>query len=404
MIQYDETTICNIPYLKWIEANPIEFDLNMQKRQAIISASEIITLYLEWKRQKQELDQLNHNLNENSKLKVNIEQCAALKVQINDAKNKELEHRRRLVKVSNMVANLLHPNVPLGDSSKDNVILEESGQKITNSMHHEDIAIEMGCWQRSKATELSGSRFVILEGKLAAIERALFQFAVHYLISQGFTELSVPYIVNKKAAFNSGQLPKFEDDYFKVGEQCLIFTGEVPLVNYFANTILKEGPKKVFTFTQCFRKEAGSLGRDTKGMIRLHQFGKVEMVCVTKPNDSDAMHKEMLNHSKQLLNLLKVPYRVVDVCSGDIGFTAARQFDIEAWMPGQGKYVEVASCSNCWDFQAQRAGIKYIVDNNKINAHTLNATAISGRVVAAILENFYLDNNLIIPEVLKPYI
>lgn len=408
----------NSSYLKWIEVNPEDFDKIMIKRKCHIRAIDILKLYRQWRTSKQSIEQINQELNKNNDQITQILRKKEsiptdllnlsnhLKQKVSEEVNNERIHRNELTALGNTIPNLLDAGVPEGSTDEDNIVISEYGARpnIANPMHHEEIAIEMNCWGRKEATNMCGSRFVILGGELAALERALFQFALDYLIRNGFYELSVPYIVNKGAIFNTGQLPKFEEDYFKVEDQCLIPTGEVPLLNYFANTTIDQ-TQKLCTFTQCFRKEAGSLGKDTKGMIRLHQFGKVEMVCITKNEDSHTIHMEMLNHSKKLLELLELPYRVIKICGGDTGFTAALQFDIEVWMPSQNKYVEVVSCSNCWDFQAQRAGIKFKDEKGvKSIAHTLNGTAISGRVLAAILEHFYKNHSLFIPSVIKSYL
>lgn len=411
-----DSNVRNAAYLKWIESNPASFDKMMHNRRSDLRSEKVLKVYQLWRESKQKLDNENSHLNrlsdEIAKIhKTNPEQIPEIKKNVKNIKSyiadlESAEEKKRydLVAVANLIPNILLDDVPFGHSDKDNVEIEVYGDARVTNLHHEDIAIKMGFWHREQAVNMSGSRFILLGGELARLERALCQFALDYLTSCGFYEMSVPYIVNKSALFNSGQLDKFEEMIFAMDNRCLIPTGEVPLVNYFANQILTNVPCKLTTFTQCFRKEAGSLGKDTKGMIRVHQFSKVEMVCVTKPENSNAMHMEMLNHSKKMLEMLELPYRVVKICAGDIGFTAMSQYDLEVWMPGQGKYVEVASCSNCGDFQAQRMNLKYVDnDGKKYFAHTLNGTGLSGRVVAGILENFFIDDKLNIPRVLDSY-
>lgn len=396
---------------KDIIASPEKFNRSMINRNESIMARDVEIVYLEWKDTNAKLESISHELNKLSKdfNKENQARCKELaelkKVCEKDASDK----RDALDQMLYKLPNIIDDSVPLGKNSDDNVALEYHGAKpqILHPMHHEDIASKMGFWHRDEAVNMSGSRFIMLTDKLAKLERTLVQFALSENTKAGFMEVSVPFIVKQSSMYNSGQLPKFLEDHFAFDDYGLISTGEIPLVNYYANKTIDENmlPVKLTTHTPCFRQEAGSLGKDTKGLIRLHQFHKVELVAFTTAIQSEDMHMYMLNHIKHLLNLLGLHYRVVDICSGDIGFTASRQFDVEVWMAGQDKYVEVASCSNCKDFQARRMKAKYTGSNGKSELlHTLNGTAIAcGRIIAAILEHYCHNGEFILPEALRGY-
>lgn len=268
--------------------------------------------------------------------------------------------------------------------------------------------------------KLSGARFTVYKGLGARLERALVNFFINtHADEHGYTELMVPYMVKASALYGTGQLPKFEADLFKLTSQLggedayLIPTAEVPVTNLHREEILEESelPKAYVAFTPCFRSEAGSYGRDTKGLIRQHQFHKVEMVRVTTPQDSDEQHELLTGHAEAILKALELPYRVVRLCGGDISFNARHCYDLEVWMPGQGAFREISSCSNFGDFQSRRMGLRYRPEstdgkkNKPVLAHTINGSGLAvGRTVVAILENYQQpDGSIVIPKVLVPY-
>jgi seryl-tRNA synthetase len=313
------------------------------------------------------------------------------------------------------IPNLLDDSVPFGKSEDDNVEVKKWG-KITEFSFtpkpHEELAAELGILDLDVSAKLSGSRFSYLSGKGARLERALVNFFLDlHTKEHGYTECMVPLMVNSKSMKGTGQLPKFSEDLFKIEERdlWLIPTAEVPLTNVYSDTILDEAMLPVYmcAYTPCFRSEAGSYGKDTKGLIRLHQFNKVELVKFVKPEESDAEHEKLLLNAEKILQMLNIPYRVVSLCSGDIGFGASKCYDIEVWVPSQQKYREISSCSNFKDFQSRRAGIKYRKksDNKSEYLHTINGSGLAvGRTWVAILENFQdKDGRVRIPECLVPY-
>ena len=394
--------------IKYILSNKDEFDHFMKNRNETIRSTDIEDAYIKWRDVNLELEDISAQLNRASKSfdKNKITHCKELTEKRKLLEKVEHEKKNALEYIIERVPNILD-DVPLGKDSSDNMVIDYFGTKpeIHHPVHHEDIAKSLHLWGRDEAVEMSGSRFVLLTGKLAKLERVLGQHVLNMLLDKGFMEMSVPYIVKENSMYNTGQLPKFSGEYFSFEDRCLISTGEIPLLNYFANKTLDNLPIKVTTLSPCFRKEAGSLGKDTKGLIRLHQFHKVEMIAITKPEESHSMHKELLNQVKEILDILELHYRVIEICSGDIGFTAQKQFDIEVWMPSQNNYVEVASCSNCGEFQARRMKTKHIKeDGSKEFVHTLNSTALAcGRIIAAILENHCHAGEFVLPKVLQKY-
>jgi seryl-tRNA synthetase len=244
----------------------------------------------------------------------------------------------------------------------------------------------------------------------ARVERALINFMLDFNRRRGFTEVSVPQLVNRRALEGTGQLPKFEDDLYKIenDELYLIPTAEVPLTNLFQDEIIAENelPIKMCGYTSCFRKEAGAAGRDTRGIIRQHQFHKVELVSITKPGESDAVFEEMVSCASDLLSALELPHRLVTLCTGDLGFSAAKTVDLEVWLPGQNTYREISSVSNTRDFQARRAKIRTKIDNKNLLVHTLNGSSLAvGRTLVAVMENFQNeDGSITIPAALQPYL
>jgi len=309
-----------------------------------------------------------------------------------------------------VIPNIPHFSVPQGNDETNNQEVKKWGKIIKkNSKPHWEIAEKLNIIDFSKATKLSGTRFIMYKNKGALLVRALMNFMIDSHLKNGYSEFLPPLIINKENLFGTGQLPKFKDDLFQLNnEQYLIPTAEVPLTNIYRNEIINfsELPIKMCAYTPCFRSEVGSAGRDTRGIIRLHQFNKVELVQIVDPEKSYDALEELTNNAELILQKLDIPYRVINLCSGDIGFSAAKTYDLELWLPSQMCYREVSSCSNCEDFQARRMETRVSQDNKKVVPHTLNGSGLAiDRVVAAILENFYVeeDNVVNIPIVLQPY-
>ena len=312
------------------------------------------------------------------------------------------------------VPNLLHESVPYGKDENDNVEIKRWGEipKFDFEIKdHADLGVLRGFIDFDQAAAISGSRFSILKGPLAKLERALINFMLDINTKNGYQEIVPPHIVKPQALVGTGQLPKFQEElyYIKDDDLYLIPTAEVPLVNAFKDTILKEDdlPINLTAYTPCYRREAGSHGKDVKGLIRQHQFDKVELVKIVHPDNSYDELEKLLSNAEEILQLLELPYRVVALCSGDIGFSASKTYDIEVWIPSQNKYREISSCSNCEDFQARRANIRFKDKTGKNRfVHTLNGSSLAvGRTLVAIMENYQTkDNRIRIPKVLKDYI
>ncbi len=314
--------------------------------------------------------------------------------------------------------NIPHEDVPVGKDDTENRLEKTHGKPKKFDFKvkpHWEIGEDLGILDFTRAAKLAGARFPLYLGNGARLERALINFMLDTHISHhGYTETLPPFIVNKATMTGTGQLPKFEEDLFKLEglDYYLIPTSEVPMTNIYANEIIDESmlPCKFTAYTPCFRSEAGSYGRDTKGLIRQHQFNKVELVKLTTPETSFEELASLLSNAEKILQLLELPYHVVTLCTGDLGFSATKTYDIEVWMPGQddgGLYREISSCSNCLDFQARRAGIRFRREGTKKldYVHTLNGSGLAvGRTFAAILENYQqTDGSIIIPDVLVSY-
>lgn len=311
------------------------------------------------------------------------------------------------------IPNLPHETVPLGTSEDENQEVKTWGKKAQFSFSprsHDELGEHLGLMDFSLSAKITGSRFVVMKGALAQLHRALTQFMLDVHVKNGYEEVYVPFIVNKESLIGTGQLPKFEEDLFKIDSThgyYLTSTGEVPLVNTVRDRIFseKELPLKLVCHTPCFRQEAGTYGKDTKGMIRQHQFEKVELVWVTDPSTSYDAHEQLTSHAESILQLLELPYRKVSLCGGDIGFTAAKTYDLEVWLPSQDTYREISSCSNCEAFQSRRMKTRIKNGKDMIMAHTLNGSGLAvGRTLVAVLENYQTEQGQItVPKVLQPY-
>ncbi len=329
-----------------------------------------------------------------------------LQVEVNEIKE-------QLTQLSYEVPNILQNNVPIGSDENDNQVIRIEGDPNIfqfTPKSHDELAIDLKLVDFERAAKVSGSRFATFTGLGAKLERAISSFMLDTHVSEfGYQEISPPVVVNTEALKGTGQLPKFVDDQYQIdNELWLSPTAEVQLTNFHSDEILssEDLPLKYCAFTQCFRKEAGSYGKDMKGLIRLHQFNKVELVQFVPVETSDQYLNELLSHAEYILKALKIPYRVVELCSGDIGFSSSKTYDIEVWLPSQNCYREISSCSNFLDFQARRSKIRYRDQNNDIQyIHTLNGSGLAvGRTFAAILENFQDESGIIhIPKVLQRY-
>jgi seryl-tRNA synthetase len=316
-----------------------------------------------------------------------------------------------------LIPNVPHESVPFGKDETENAQIRTFGEIPRFSFeprNHWDIGEDLGILDFESAGKIAGARFALYKGAGAKLERALMNFMLDLHTNEfGYTEVFPPILVNKESMTGTGQLPKFEEDLFKVGDETkgfyLIPTAEVPVTNIHKKEIMNEEDLPVFytAYTPCFRREAGSYGKDTRGLIRQHQFNKVELVKFTRPEDSYTELETLTQNAEEVLKRLGLPYRVVALCTGDIGFSAAKTYDLEVWFPAQEKYREISSCSNFEDFQARRADIRFKRKGKKGTeyVHTLNGSGVAiGRATAAILENFQQqDGSVLLPEVLRPY-
>lgn len=335
------------------------------------------------------------------------------KISLIDAQMREVNES--LQDIALRIPNMLDASVPEGADENDNQELRKWGEIPTFEFEpkaHWDIGEELNILEFERAAKLCGARFTIYKGLGARLERALVNFMLDlHCQKQGYTEMFTPFIVKRDTMIGTGQLPKFEEDMFKFEgrDMYLIPTSEVTLTNMHSGEVLglDELPKYYTAYTACFRAEAGSAGRDTRGLIRQHQFNKVEMVKMTTPETSYDELEKLTNNAEEVLQLLGLPHRVIVLCGGDVGFGAAKTYDVEVWMPSQNQYREISSCSNMTDFQARRANIKFRRDNKSKAEfiHTLNGSGLAvGRTVAAILENFQQeDGSVLIPKALQPY-
>lgn len=336
----------------------------------------------------------------------------ANKIKIADALEVQRVKQEELENIAMSVPNIPDDDVPVGEDEEDNVEIKKvlaPREFPFNPKEHWELAEQNGWIDFERGVKLATSRFSVSFGTGAKLERALINFMLNFNSKRGFEEVSVPSIVNRGALEGTGQLPKFEDDLYKIQDQelFLIPTAEVPVTNLYQDEILSADmlPLKMTAYTSCFRKEAGAAGRDTRGMIRQHQFHKVELVAITKPQDSDKIFDEMVQTASDLLSALELPHRLVTLCTGDLGFGAAKTVDLEVWLPGQNTYREISSVSNTRDFQARRAKIRYKDDKKNTLVHTLNGSSLAvGRTMVAIMENFQNeDGSITIPKVLEPY-
>lgn len=412
--------------IKFIRQTPEAFDAAMKRRGFEPQSPKILELDEKRRAVQTELQAAQSTRNEKSKeigqIKAKGGDAAALMDDVNALKDRmaELEEQERtlgdaLNDILISLPNMQDPTIPDGADENDNVEIRKVGEpKKNNSLakDHTDIGEALGMMDFERAAKMSGARFVIMRAGLARLERALAQFMLDtHTGEHGYTEVSPPIMVNDKTMFGTGQLPKFKDDQFQTTRgDWIIPTAEVPLTNLVADEILDDDtlPLRFTACTPCFRQEAGSAGKDTRGMIRQHQFYKVEMVSITRPEDSVTEHERMTQCAENILKKLELPFRTIVLCTGDAGFGSYKTYDIEVWLPAQDRYREISSCSNCWDFQARRmnARCRPKGEKNTRFVHTLNGSGLAvGRALVAVLENYYdpTDGGVFVPEVLKPY-
>lgn len=374
-----------------LEDSRKELQINVEKLQA------------ERKKLSSEFGKLKASGEDTSDLKNTIDQLNV------DLESKDSDLQELLTKQNNLmldIPNIPDTTVPEGTNEDDNKVVSEHGKIIsTNNLDHLEITKKI---DTEIASKLAGSRFAVLKGDMVKLQRSLINFMIDCAIENGYEEYYLPYMANENSLIGTGQLPKFEEDLFKASEKLyLIPTAEVPLTNLFRNEFINEKdlPIKVTSHTPCFRSEAGSYGKDTRGLIRQHQFEKIELVQITHPNESMKCLENLLNNACEILDKLCLPYRIIELCTGDLGFSSSKTFDIEVWMPSQNKYREISSCSNFTDFQARRANIKYKSQDGNNFVHTINGSGLAvGRCLIALIENNYDGKDSIkIPDCLIDY-
>lgn len=382
------------------------------KRKALITEAE--TKKAEQNKAGEEIARRKRNKEDASDL---LAQMQSIAVQAKELEAKAAQMDEEIRQFALRLPNKLHPSVPVGESAEDNQLIKTIGVKKTFSFkpkEHWEIGEKLGILDFERAGKVTGARFTFLRAGAARLERALIQFMMDLHSSgHGYEEMIPPFIVNSQSFVGTGQFPKFQNDVFHLvdTDYHLIPTAEVPVTNFYAEEILKESdlPAKFVAYSPCFRSEAGSYGKDTRGLIRQHQFNKVELMVYAHPENSYELHDKLTSHAEKVLEQLELPYRVMSLCSRDISFGAAKCHDLEVWLPGQNAYREISSCSNFEDFQARRANIRFRSDAPKAKpqfVHTLNGSGLAvGRTLIAILENYQQeDGSVVMPKVLKPYL
>lgn len=413
---------------KFIRTNPEETAKALLKKGFVLDVASLVALDEERKAVQVKTENLQQERNSRAKaigqakakgedIEPLLREVDDLKQQLTDAEAKLDDIQAQIDAVLSGIPNVPAEEVPDGADENDNVEIRRWGDPRSfdfDIKDHVDLGAALGGLDFDTAAKITGSRFALMQGQVARLHRALTQFMLNtHTGEHGYKEVYVPYIVNGDSLFGTGQLPKFEDDLFKLDDErefFLIPTAEVPVTNILRNEIVRDVaqlPIKYVCHTPCFRSEAGAYGRDTRGMIRQHQFEKVELVQFVRPEDSDAALDQLTGHAEAILQALGLPYRTVVLCGGDLGFSAAKTYDIEVWIPSQGKYREISSCSTFRDFQARRmkARFKNPETGKPELLHTLNGSGLAvGRTLVAVLENYQqADGSVLIPEVLKPY-
>ena len=411
--------------VRWIRDHPEAFDAGLARRGLAPLSGEIAALDAKRRAAQTELQQLQTRRNEASKqigvAKKNGEDAAPLIAEVSDLKDRmqalDDAQKRSEVSVENAlkaIPNMPSAEVPDGADDSANVELRRIGGKPEfdfSAKEHHELGEALSMMDFRRAAKLSGTRFVVLSGALARLERAIGQFMIDLQTGEhGYLEVNPPTLVRDTALFGTGQLPKFGDDLFRTTtDHWLIPTAEVPLTNLVADEILDESalPLRFTALTPCFRSEAGAAGKDTHGMIRQHQFSKVELVSIVHPDESENEHGRMTAAAEEVLKRLGLHYRVVVLSTGDLGFSARKTYDVEVWLPGQDAFREISSCSNCGDFQARRMRARFRTAGGKGTefVHTLNGSGLAvGRALIAVMENYQrADGSIVVPEALRPY-
>lgn len=412
--------------LKFIQNNPELIQASLNKRGLDLDLAQFIQLDNQRRETIQKVEALRKERNQASaevgELKKKGQDASdkiarlsgiSEKIKQLDQSKKELEDQIMDLRLS--IPNIPHPDVPIGNTDQDNVEIKRWGNPPSFDFQpqpHWELGPSLGGLDFERAAKITGSRFAVYRGWAAQLERALINFMLDIQVREHhYLEIIPPFIVNEHSMQGTGQLPKFKEDLFKLEnwDYYLVPTAEVPLINIHKEEILAEEdlPLSYTAYTPCFRSEAGSYGKDTKGLIRQHQFNKVELVKFTSPETSYSQLDVLLGHAETVLQRLELHYRVVTLCSGDLGFSASKTYDIEVWLPGQNTYREISSCSNCEDYQARRANIRYqpTKDKKKGFVHTLNGSGLAvGRTLLAIIENFQQeDGSIVLPEAIRPY-
>lgn len=411
--------------IKLIRENPNFFDNGMKLRGLDITSAQVLAMDETLRSKITELQLLQSRRNEISKqiptikkdggdVSALVKEAEGLKVSMPQLEKDVEELQKALNGLLCSLPNIPGEDLPIGPDDDHNLEMRVWGEIPTfdfEPLEHADLGEKLGLMDFEQTAKIAGARFTTLKGGLARLERALASFMLDiHTLEFGFTEVVPPHLVKQEAVFGVGQLPKFEEDLFKTTDgRYLISTAEVSLTNLVADKIVgeEELPMRFTAYTPCYRSEAGSAGRDTRGMIRQHQFSKVEMVCITSEKDSEAEHERMTKAAETILQRLGLPYRVVKLCTGSVGFSSRRTYDLEVWLPGQKKYREISSCSNCYDFQARRMKARYKELHGTKNSfvHTLNGSGLAiGRTIIAIIENYQnADGSITIPPALVRY-
>ncbi len=394
-----------------ISSRKVKFGMNILDTRRKELQHEYDTLRAKQNQASKEIQELKKSGKDTSTIIAEMGKVASRLKEIQAERN-EVEEKLKSSQLD--IPNKRHPSVPVGKSSEDNRVERIFGKKPEFDFKPQDhvaLGEKLGILDFERAAKIAGSRFAVYKGAAAKLERALINFMLDlHTQENGYTEILPPFMVNEKALIGTGQLPKFEEDMFKTtAGYYLISTAEIPLTNLFQNEILKEEelPISLVAYTPCFRAEAGSYGKDVKGLIRQHQFNKVELVKFSHPEKSYEALEKLTNDAEKVLQKLGLHYRVVTLCSGDIGFAAAKTYDLEVWLPGQNAFREISSCSNCEDFQARRAGIRFKpkAGGKPQFVHTLNGSGLAvGRTLIAILEQFQQkEGGIAIPKILQSY-
>jgi seryl-tRNA synthetase len=413
--------------VKLVREDPKAIIRNLERRgalQKVPLVDEAVKADFEWRRFKTEIDKLRHKQNEltaevaamkkrGDSIEAKLKEVRGIPQEIEDLETKSAERHARLNGILMSMPNMLHESVPAGKDETQSVVARSVGKKPKFSFepkHHIDLLAGLGMVDMERAAKVAGARFFFLKGDAVKLEHAIMQYALDFLKERGFTAVEPPFMLNRAAYEGVVNLEDFGPVIYKIeGEDLhLIATSEHPLVSMHRDEILEDSdlPIKYCGFSPCFRVEAGAHGKDTKGIFRVHQFYKVEQVVFCRPDESWTLHEELVSNVERIYQALEIPYRVLVLCSGDTGFMSAKTFDVEAWLPGQQNYREMASASNITDFQARRLLIRYREKQTAptVLVHTLNSTAVVTRTLVALVENFQQkDGTVKIPEVLDPY-